>query len=306
MNGPGAGAHSRRATADIRADGILPLPGGRRLGYAGYGDPEGAPLFAFHGTPGSRLMLALADRPARSLGLRLIAPDRPGFGRSDFQTGRTIADWPDDVCALADALGIGRFAVVGISGGGPYAAACAWKIPHRVSSIGIVSGVGPLVGSGAAADLSRRHRLIFGLAARSPRLARHLMEAARLGWRRFPDRLFARLVAWTPPQDRAIITRPDVRACLIEALMDAFRSGGRGVAHELVLFGSPWGFPLADIKVPVRLWHGEADALVPPAMGRRLAASIARCEAAFVQGAGHYWVFDHIEELLRAIGQTGR
>jgi pimeloyl-ACP methyl ester carboxylesterase len=306
VTGPGAGAHSGRAMAEIRADGILPLPGGRRLGYAGYGDPQGAPLFAFHGTPGSRLMLALADRPARRLGLRLIAPDRPGFGRSDFQTGRTFADWPDDVCVLADALGIERFAVVGISGGGPYAAACAWKIPHRLTSVGIVSGVGPLVGSGAAADLSRRHRAIFGLAARAPRLARHLMEAARLGWQRFPDRLFARLVAWTPPQDRAIITRPDVRACLIEGLIDAFRSGGRGVAHELVLFGCPWGFPLEEIRLPVRLWHGEADALVPPAMGQRVAGSIARCEASFVQGAGHYWVFDHIEELLRAIGQTGR
>jgi pimeloyl-ACP methyl ester carboxylesterase len=301
-----SGGRGGSVAARIGRERILALPGGRRLGYADYGDPKGAPLFAFHGTPGSRLMLALADRPARSLRVRLIAPDRPGFGCSDFQPGRTFADWPDDVCALADALGLGRFAVAGISGGGPYAAACAWKVPHRLTSVGILSSVGPLVGSQATANLSRRHRLVFGLAARSPRLARPAMEAVRLGWRRFPDRLFARLVAWTPPQDRAIITRPEVRACLIDGLVDAFRGGGRGVAHELVLFGSPWGFPLQEIRLPVRLWHGQADALVPPAMGRRIAASIPRCEAVFVPRAGHYWVFDHIEELLRAVVPNGR
>jgi pimeloyl-ACP methyl ester carboxylesterase len=299
-----AGARAGHTMVDIRRDRILALPDGRRLAYAEYGDPDGVPLLAFHGTPGSRLMLALADRPARSLDVRVIAPDRPGFGRSDFQPRRTFADWPDDVCALADALEVGRFAVAGISGGGPYAAACAWKIPHRLISVGIVSGVGPLVGPQATPDLSRRHRLIFGLAARSPRLACHVMEALRLGWHRFPDRLFARLVAWSPPQDQAIITRPEVRACLIDGLIDAFCSGGRGVAHELALFGSPWGFPLAEIKLPVYLWHGQADALVPLAMGRRVAAAIPRCEAVFVPGAGHYWMFDHIDHLLRAIGRT--
>jgi pimeloyl-ACP methyl ester carboxylesterase len=299
-----AASRAGRTMVDIRRDGVLPLPDGRRLAYVEYGDPDGVPLFAFHGTPGSGLMLALADRPARSLNLRVIAPDRPGFGRSDFQPRRTFADWADDVCALADALGVERFAVAGISGGGPYAAACAWKIPDRLTSIGIVSGVGPVVGPQATADLSRRHRLIFGLAARSPRLARHAMEAVRLGWHRFPERLFARLVAWSPPQDRAIITRPEVRACLIEGIIDAFRSGGRGVAHELALFGSPWGFPLAEIKLPVRLWHGRADTLVPLAMGRRVAASIPRCEAVFMPAAGHYWMFDHIENLLRASGRT--
>jgi pimeloyl-ACP methyl ester carboxylesterase len=306
MSGPAVASDGcvKRSPADHRAARIVALADGRRLAYAEYGDPDGAPLFAFHGTPGSRLMLSLADGPARSLRLRLIAPDRPGFGRSDFQPGRTFAHWPDDVCALADALGIDRFGVAGISGGAPYAMACAWKVPHRLRSIGIVSGVGPLVGPNATADLSRGHRLLFGLAARSPRLARHLMEAVRLGWQRFPDRLFTRLVAWAPPQDRAIITRPEVRACLIKALLDAFRCGGRGVAQELVLFGSPWGFPLEEIRLPVHLWHGEADALVPPAMGRHIAASVPRCIAVFVPDAGHYWVFDHIEGLLRAIGRS--
>lgn len=285
----------------IERDRILHLPDGRRLGYADYGDPAGTPLVAFHGTPGSRLMLAIADRPALALGVRLIAPDRPGFGLSDFQSGRTFADWPDDVRALVDALGIERFALAGISGGGPYAAACAWKMPERLTSIGIVSGVGPLVGPQATAELTRRHRIAFGLAARAPWLARRLMVAARFGWRRFPERIFARIVAWSPPQDRAILTRPEVRACLIDGLIDAFRGGGAGVAHELVLLGRPWGFPLDEIGSVVRLWHGEADHLVPVAMGRSVAASIPTCHAVFVPDAGHYWVFNHVEELLRTL-----
>lgn len=287
--------------AETSSDRILRLRGGRRLGYAEYGDPAGAPLLAFHGTPGSRLVLAIADRPARAQGVRLIAPDRPGLGLSDFHAGRTFADWPDDVRALADALAIHRFAVVGISGGAPYAAACACKMPERLTSLGIVSGVGPLPEAKGALELGRRHRVAFSLAARAPWLARGLMVAARFGWRRFPDRIFARIVAWSPPQDRAILTRPDVRACLIDGLVEAFRGGGAGVAHELVLLGRPWGFPLEEIRVPVRLWHGEVDAVVPPVLGRSVAASIPTCRATFIPDAGHYWVFTHMEGLIRTL-----
>ena len=113
--------------------GELRLSDGRALGYAQYGDPEGRPLFFSHGTPGSRTLAQLFDAGARRDGVRLIAPERPGFGRSDFLPDRTFADWPDDVSELADALGFDRFAVAGSSGGGPYAAACAWKLPERLT-----------------------------------------------------------------------------------------------------------------------------------------------------------------------------
>ena len=116
--------------ADDRVGGrVLRLADGRRLGFAEYGASGGQPLLFFHGTPGARLVAGFAHQSALRLNVRLIAPERPGFGRSDFQAGRRILEWPDDVAALADALGLERFAVAGVSGGAPYALACAWRLP---------------------------------------------------------------------------------------------------------------------------------------------------------------------------------
>ncbi len=116
-----------------RENNILILPDGRRLGYAEYGDPEGWPLMFFHGTPGSRVMARFAAPKAREMGVRLIAPERPGFGLSDFKPQRQLLDWAEDVRELAEVLNLERFAVAGVSGGGPYVAACAWKMPARLS-----------------------------------------------------------------------------------------------------------------------------------------------------------------------------
>ena len=127
------------AIEDLR----LRLSDGRTLGYAQYGVPDGKPLFVFHGSPGSRLQVRAAHAPALARGIRIIAPDRPGLGLSTRLPGRQVADWPSDVRELADALNIARFAVIGVSGGGPYVAACAWGLPERITRAGIVSGVAP-------------------------------------------------------------------------------------------------------------------------------------------------------------------
>lgn len=280
------------------------LSDGRRLGFAEYGDPRGVPVFGFHGTPGSRLMLAVAETPARRCGVRLIALDRPGFGLSDFQPERTLGDWPDDVLELADALGIARFGVAGVSGGGPYALACAWKIARRLTRVSVVSGMSPVGGSEATPGLDRTHRLLFGLWSKAPWLTRRLMALAKRGWDRAPEKMFARIVRFAPEADRVIMTRDDVRGALIDGLADAFRADGRGVAHELILLGRAWGFSLSDIAMPVDLWHGEDDHLVPLAMGRHMASLIPVCRAEFIPGAGHYWVFDNVEALLRRLSVT--
>jgi pimeloyl-ACP methyl ester carboxylesterase len=116
-------------TTILQNDNILNLSDGRRISYAEYGDPDGQPVFLVHGTPGSRLYWkSFPGFPFRP-DLHLIAPDRPGYGLSDWRPGRTITDWADDVAALADALGLHRFVMIGVSGGGPETLACAWKIP---------------------------------------------------------------------------------------------------------------------------------------------------------------------------------
>jgi pimeloyl-ACP methyl ester carboxylesterase len=285
-------------------DRVLRLPDGRRLGFAEYGASAGAPILVLHGTPGSRLMVRVTDQPARRQGLRVIAPDRPGFGLSDPRPGRGLLDWPDDATALADFLGIERFAVAGISGGGPYALACALRVPERLTVAGVISGMGPPVGE-VRAGLGRRHRAGFATMRGAPPLLRAIMAVARLGWDRAPERLMDAIHGLLPEGDKAIVARPEVRDSLMAGLREAFRQGGRGAADELLLFVRPWGFRLEDIRAPVRLWHGEADTIVPAIMGRHVASAIPGCRAELIPGAGHYWAFEHVEELLRALTVGG-
>jgi pimeloyl-ACP methyl ester carboxylesterase len=133
----------------IKYQNNLSLSDGRKLGFAEFGEMQGKPVFYFHGFPGSRLEARLAEKISRDSHIRFIGIDRPGFGVSGFKPKRTLLDWPDDVIELADALGIDRFSTLGVSGGGPFAAACAHQIPDRLISVGIVCGMGPV-------DVSRK------------------------------------------------------------------------------------------------------------------------------------------------------
>lgn len=280
---------------------MLRLRDGRRLGYAEYGDRQGAPVLFFHGTPGSRRVAGFAERAAKRRGIRLIAPDRPGFGFSDFQPGRTFGAWPTDVVELADALRIGRFAVAGVSGGGPYVAACAWRIADRLTHAGIVSGMGPLDDPALAPWLPRRYRAGLALARRLPAAVRLGVGIGALGLRRAPGCVLAGVAATLPEVDRAIFRRPGVQALLLDDAREALRQGTRGAVHELALFSRPWDVPLDRIHMPLRLWHGEADAQVPVAIARRLAAVLPDCHARFMPAAGHLWVLDHLDEVLAAL-----
>ena len=127
-----------------KIDKIFELEDGRKLGYIDIGEKDAKPLFHFHGFPGSRLeATVITELDTENINIRVIAIDRPGMGLSDFQKDRSLLNWPDDVVELADFLGIDKFIVEGNSGGAPYAAACAYKIPERLYSCGIISGLAP-------------------------------------------------------------------------------------------------------------------------------------------------------------------
>ena len=281
-----------------RADVTLTLPDGRALGYAEYGDPAGAPGFYFHGHPGSRFEAELADEPARERGLRVIALDRPGYGRSDARPGRTILDWPSDVAQAADALGIGAFSVLGASGGGPYALACGYALPERITKAGVMSGVGPYSAPGATAGMRWQNRLGFQLGARVPFIARLIMRSMERQVHRNPARVVDAVALAMSESDAEIVRRPEVRAWLTRDLTEAFRQGAAGPTADVVLLGGRWGFEPRDVRVPVLLWQGEADMLVPPAMGRYMAEQIPNCRARFFTGEGHLLAVTHIAEVL--------
>lgn len=264
------------------------LRDGRRLAYAEYGDPCGAPVFYFHGWPGSRLEAALAHQEAERHGLRIIAPDRPGFGQSDFQPGRRIGDWPVDVAQLADALGTERFAVIGVSGGGPYAAACAAKMPHRLTAATIACGLAPLEalsGSGAAAP---RARLGLYMARMMPWAIWGLLTPLSWVVRHRPQSVVAWLVASAPPPDRRVLLEPRVGRVLTGSFRESYRQGARGAAWELVLFGRPWDFRVEDISIPVEVWYGDLDNIVPSSAGRWLAAALPRARATCCPAQAHF------------------
>jgi pimeloyl-ACP methyl ester carboxylesterase len=276
----------------------LTLPAGRVLGYAEYGDPGGEPGFYFHGHPGSRVEAGLAHEAAARAGIRVIALDRPGYGQSGFQPGRRILDWPADVAAAADALDIDDFAVLGASGGGPYALACGYRLPDRVTRVGVVSGVGPFDAPGATKGMRWQNRIGFGLGARFPFIARFLMWSMSRRVRRNPARVVDAVARAMSGPDAETVRRPEVRAALARVITEAFAAGHQGAAHDIVVLGRPWGFALEDVRVPVALWQGEEDALVPPAMGRYQAERIPNCTARFYPGAGHLLVIDRIAEVL--------
>ncbi len=280
----------------------LELPDGRALGYAEYGAPGGKPVLHFHGCPSSRLEGRLADAIALRLGIRVIAVDRPGYGLSDFKSSRAIAEWPNDVVALADALGLERFAVMGLSGGGPYAAACAALSPERVTKAAIVSGVGPLDAPGAMAGMMWLNRAAFALSHRAPWLLGGVFGFLLPVLRRDPDRFFRWAAAVLSEADKAVLAEREPREVFAQSALEAFRAGTRGPARDVFLYGRPWGFRLSDIAVEVQLWQGEADVIVPVALGRHQAGAIPDCQARFFPGEGHFsLVVKKLEEILSTL-----
>lgn len=265
----------------------------RTLAYAEYGDPDGRPVFAFHGVLGSRLTWALCDGPARELGVRVVAPDRPGFGGSAYQSGRALLDWPADVAALADHLAVDRFSVAGFSGGGPHAAACAHALPERVRSVSLVSSVAPPVTHDSADPLNHAvlsaTRLVPGFSQTAFGTAAWLAKHAR-------SQFQATLVGGAASPDRELLRGPAGDFFAADAA-EGFRGGSRGSAHDLPLVGSDWGFDPGALSQSVTLFHGAADATVDVAMARAFGDLLADCDLHVTDDA-HYSTYVRNREAI--------
>ncbi len=283
-------------------EGRVSLLDGRTLAWAEFGDPRGRPVLYCHGFPGSRLEPRLADEVAGRLEVRLIGVDRPGIGDSSPAPGRRLRDWPGDLAAVADALALDRFAALGVSAGGPYAAASGWAIPDRVQRVAVVCGLGPPESAGQGASMHWYARLGLRAAAGSGAAARMLFGAFARAVRSVGERGYALWVRRYSAPDRAILSRPEVRAALLAAFHEGARNGGHPLAEDLALLARPWDFPLDGVQAPVDLWHGEADRIVPPQMGRYVASRLKSCRARFLPGEGHFSLpIAHMDVILSAL-----
>ena len=265
---------------------------GRSLGVAQWGDPDGTPVLSLHGTPGSRLGRPPDEAALRDAGIRLITYDRPGYGISDRAAGRRVVDCVGDVEAIVDALGISRFAVTGRSGGGPHALAVAARLPDRVALAECVVGAAPFDASGLdwLAGMDAENVEEFGWVRQGEQvLHQELTRLAAADLERMtadPAKVFSD--DWQlADTDRQILARSDVQSVMVEAMREAFRPGVWGWVDDDLAFFAPWGFDVAEIRVPVTVRYGSQDVMIPAAHGAWLADHVPGADVIVDEQAGH-------------------
>lgn len=230
------------------------LPDGRTIGVAEYGDPAGLPVLYFHGFPACRLEAGLIP----DLPVRLLALDRPGYGESTPQPGRTLLDWPQDVAHVADHLDLDALHIVGLSGGAPYATACAAVLGRRVRSLSLVCPVPPPHGVPDGSDgIGELVRL-----GRKPRRAAALFPLARMLVRQRFFSIHRMVGRGLSRADTAALT-PPLRDGLIAVWREALRHGVHGALSDARIYAVDWGFDLDEVSVPTSLWCGGEDRLIP-------------------------------------------
>jgi pimeloyl-ACP methyl ester carboxylesterase len=280
-------------------DVVIKLPDGRTLGYRQFGDPHGVPVIALHGTPGSRLKFSGSHAAALTHGLRLIAVDRWGYGLSDAPRGRqALADYGTDIRALVDRLNFDRVHIVGVSGGGPYAAACALTLADRVRSLALVAPVGPMRGPLAGPGMSRFHQFCFHIVPRVPGATRAAFGLFRSGLARAPNWTMAVAMSRAAPIDQLAMRDVAIRSRLTKTFALGLARSLQGPQIDMTLFGQDWNLPLASIAAPTKCWIGLADLNVPLGPGRALARAIPTAELEELPGAGHLWIAKSPETVM--------
>lgn len=278
----------------VEGTGTVTLADGRTLAYAEYGDPDGTPVVFCHGLPGSRVQGSLLRDTAAEHGVRVLAPDRPGVGRSDAAGVRRLADWADDVAALADAAGVGDYAVAGFSAGGPHALACAACTPERVTRCVVASGSPPPALTGELGGFVRAATAVGRYSALLVRPLAWLFARRVAAAERFTD-----VVGDPRDGDLADPRLGETGRVLLSDARECVRDGPGGVAAEFAALGRDWGFDLGHVPVPTRVVHGGLDGTVPVSVAEQVADAVPGAALTVHENAGHYLVLtDHTDDVV--------
>ena len=288
----------------------IDLPDGRLLELGVTGPADGPVLAIHHGTPGSRTRFRALDEAAARRGLRLVTYNRAGYGGSTRKPGRTVADVAADLAAVLDHVGAERCVMLGWSGGGPHALACGALLPGRVAAVASVAGVGPADAAGLdfLAGMGQDNIDEFGQAEAGEKELRAALEPAGPGLRdAAPDSLIDAIGGLLPEVDRACLASGPNAEDLAAHFAESLRVGVDGWIDDDLAFVRPWGFSLDAIAVPVFVWQGDQDLMVPFAHGRWLAEHVPGAAARLKPGEGHLSVFlnhgdEVLDELLAPLG----
>ena len=285
----------------------MAMPDGRVLEYLATGPADG-PALVFHtGTPSSAVGLSGVTEAADALGLRLIGYSRPGYGRSTPRPGRSIADAVEDVTALLDELGVGEFRALGWSGGGPHALACAALLPRRCRAAALIAGIAPRSARGldflAGMDQANIDEMGAAIAGRDEIEAFLRSEAE--GLREVTGAELAEgMGGLLSSVDRAAVTGTFADELAV-SFRGAVESGPEGWRDDDLAFVRDWGFAVSDIAVPVAVWQGRQDRMVPFAHGEWLAAEIPTAVAHLLEDEGHISLIAQIGEIVGDLAALG-
>lgn len=281
----------------------LQLPDGRTLAYAQFGPEDGQPVLYFHGSPSSRLEpLFFQDDTLNRYKLRIIAPDRPGMGGSDFQSQRRFSHWPADVIALAESLHLKRFAVMGNSGGGPYVAVCAARIPERLNAAVIVSGGWRMDWPEAKAGMPFPNRLVMNLARYAPWLLRIMLSAMGDIASGEREKELAQMKKRMPAADYAALAQPGQLEVFGQSVRESLKQGAKGPAWDLQQYVREFDFQPEEIRFPITFFHGEKDINAPMDLVRKVVAMLPNARLITYPNEAHLsTLINHQEEIAQAL-----
>ena len=278
------------------------LSDGRSLSFARFGDPSGKPVFYFHGFPGSRLEPQSNHDAFLKAGIQLLALDRPGIGHSTRKNKRKLLDWPDDVVEIAKILKLEKFSILGVSGGGPYALACARAIPGYLNKVTVACGLGPIDAPNATSGMMLSNRVLFRYGKFFPPvlhlstflMVRQLSSKPAKGLKKFVEGL--------PEPDRLVLSKTDAQDFVAASAVEGVRQGSGPLLEEIGIYSRSWGSKLEDLNVPVSLFQGEVDIDVPASMARHQASLIPDCEINLYPNDGHFSLLvNHIDEIIASL-----
>lgn len=282
----------------MNTENFIKLSDGKKLCYAEYGDPEGEPVFLFHGNPGSRIAWGLIPNSPFLPNIRIIAPDRPGYGSTDFKPN-ALERWPQDVRELADHLKIDKFTLFAPSGGGPFVLACAWKIPDRLNSIGIFGGVGPNVPE-ATIGAIRSLRLLWKVSNPLFFLIKLQMKLVAKLAKRNPRKLAEGIKDLELSEyDKKIFDREEIKRIFDVDFPISYQQDGIGSAYDTTI-PAKWPIPLDQIQSKIYVWHAEEDIMVGN-MSKYIADNLPNSQLISLPGVGHLWILDHMKDVLEKL-----